>query len=1201
MSNFNSTPAQQEAIDTLGCNVSVSAGAGSGKTEVLVQRFCKIVELGLADVDEILTVTFTEKAAKEMKQRITRQFNQLSETDDTSRFETAMRDVESANIGTIHSFASRILRENAFEAGIDPNFGMLTDPESIMLKDSVLEELISDGYTSQDDKYLYLVNSLGEEPLKNAIKKLHSHFASLGKSISDGKPALTQNGDAEQLALEYFRYIEDLSSQEVSPALDKQLDVFLVHYPDLKAMMKTQAGIISEKSPEDYALSFDWQTYEELVITEKFVAGNAGTPAQKEEIIKPAKAIAKAFRQAIIAPVAEYHIQCLLELTQQFGQAYTAAKRSVGALDFDDLLSKTQDLLILSDGTPTMTALLYREKFKYVVLDEFQDTNSLQKRLVESVCRPDRLFTVGDVKQSIFSFIHSDVSVFIGHHQSVEESKNGKTLAFVENFRSRASVVGFVNWLFRELWSEDGEFEFEELQARGSFCEHTSPDIELILTPKTNGAEQARYSEAAAIANKVRELLGRDRQKPFQVTDRKKDGTVTRDLCPGDILLLFRSTSNISIYERALHEAGIEYYVVSGRGFYSKQEVRDMLSLLRLIENPLDDVAMASVLRSPMVAVSDDTLWWLTRESRSISADNEEEDNDETDIPVRNRNIGKLYAGICSLDNLSEISSDDRIKLTAFRDLLAELHSVRSDSRISRLINMAINRTSFDLKLLAPPNGKRKYANIRKLLEMAESMQGSGMFSISDFIRHIDDLSIISEREGEAPTETEESPVVRLMTVHKSKGLQAPVVIVADSSHQISSGDTSKFIADKEASIACKLKHELSDEWIPTSAYENMAETTRDRDIGEEKRLFYVAATRAEELLIISGCSEYKGGPAGSESYSKVKSWSGWVEKALNISTVPAYGECLLDAGGIPVHLTVGNSSPCEAASLSLSLAQSYPDILESGGKLPVDDDVSMSEVVNRCLAPINQAGSSAVQLTVSQALDYIWCPGKYYLKWVLGLPEVSPDYIEEPEPANTEGSYSGATVGSAVHQVLGALDFSGDIEEQIIRFSAIQDTGIRKQVELCCRKLIQSEWYGRIKASHSRMQEVPFRIMQNDCSLLGRIDLLIEEESGWVVIDYKTGSISEKDRYGLQVSIYAYAVKQCLSVMPKEIVLVNLGDGDDLRFEVNESTLNQAEASLNKAFAGIRANDFSSERDSRCAECGYNNPKENICNRSLL
>ncbi len=1192
MSNFNPTLAQQEAIDTLDCNVSVSAGAGSGKTEVLVQRFCKIVELGLADVDEILTVTFTEKAAKEMKQRITSQFSGLSENDDTGRFETAMRDVESANIGTIHSFASRILRENAFEAGIDPNFGMLTDPESIMLKDSVVEELISDGYTSQDDKCLYLVNALGEEPLKYAIKKLHSHFASLGKSISEGKPALSQNGDAEQLALDYFRYIEDLSSQEVSPALDKQLDVFLVQYPDLKAMMKLQADIIKEKSPEDYALSFDWQTYEDLAFTEKFVAGNAGTPAQKEDFIKPAKAIAKAFRQAIIAPVAEYHIQCLLKMTQQFGQAYTAAKRSVGALDFDDLLSKTQDLLISSDGTPTPTALLYREKFKYVVLDEFQDTNSLQKRLVESVCRPDRLFTVGDVKQSIFSFIHSDVSVFIGHHQSVEKSESGKTLAFVENFRSRESVVGFVNWLFRELWSEDGGFEFEELQARGSFCEHTSPDIELILTPKTAGAEQARYSEAVAIANKVRELLGRDGQKPFQV--REKDDT--RDLSPKDIMLLFRSTSNISIYERALHEAGIEYYVVSGRGFYSKQEVRDMLSLLRLVENPLDDVAMASVLRSPMVAVSDDTLWWLTRESRSVSADNEEEDNDETDIPARNRNIGKLYAGVCALDKLTEISPDDRNKLKEFKDLLAELHSVRSDSRISRLINTAVSKTNFDLKLLASPNGKRKYANVRKLLEMAESMQGRGMFSISDFIRHIDDLSVISEREGEAPTETEDSPVVRLMTVHKSKGLQAPVVIVADSSHQIRAGDTSTFIANKEASVACKLKNELSDEWIPTSAYENIAETTRDRDIGEEKRLFYVAATRAEELLIISGCSEYKGSPAGSESYSKVKSWSGWVEKALNMSTEPAYGECLLDAGGIPVHLTVGNKSPCEAASLSPSLAQLYPGILESGGMLPVDDDISMSEVVNRCLAPVQQTGSSAVQLTVSQALDYFWCPGKYYLKWVLGLPEASLDYTEEPEPTNTEGSYSGATVGSAVHQVLGALDFAGDIEEQILRFSAVQDTGIRKQVELYCKKLLGTEWYERIKASHSRMQEVPFRIIQDDCSLLGRIDLLIEEESGWVVIDYKTGSISEKDRYGLQVSIYAYAVKQCLSVMPREIVLVNLGDGDDCRFEVNESTLKQAEELLLAAFNGIRENDFTSERNSRCKECGYNKLEQNIC-----
>lgn len=1186
MSGISFTEQQQAAIDTLDQNVSVSAGAGAGKTEVLVHRFCNIVEQGKADVDEILTVTFTEKAAKEMKQRIVRRFDQRFRDTGDRRFEEARRNVEFAYIGTIHSFAARVLRENAFEAGIDPKFGMLTDAEAETLKDSVLDDLITDGYATGNTAYVDVVLALGKSTISSNVKKLYGHLCSLGHSIQNLPAAILADEDAEQSLSDYIELMETIlaKSGSLGGKLDEQLADFAPRFPGLKVNMQRALAMLQSDDLARYTADFDWDHYEELSIAVDFVDNRVGGKDVKEQLIKPAKEAVRAFLSSLISPMGVYYANCLKAITADFQREYAEAKHRVGVLDFDDLLLTTHALLLGNDGGRTQAARDYEDKFKFVVMDEFQDTNALQKGIIDAVCRPDRLFTVGDFKQSIFSFIHSDVSVFVDHHESMKQDGKGKPLAFVENFRSRKDIIGFVNWFFEQIWLEDGDFEFEQLVSRGSFHDKEGPEIELLFVPKDAGIDQARLVEARAIANRINDLLGRNGNPPLQVTKRKGND-LPRSLQPGDIMLLFRSTKHIALYERALREAGIEYYIVSGRGFYSTHEVQDILNVLRIIDNPLNDVAMASVLRSPMVAVSADALWWLTRDHIARAPVDEHDPDEETDVPPKNRFIGKLYSSLGNLEKLTGLDDTDRDKLIEFRDTLRILHSIRSESRITRLLGVALSQTHCELKLLASENGRRKYANIRKLMGVAETFESRGIFSLSDFVRHIENLVVMADREGEAPTETEESPVVRLMTVHKAKGLQAPVVFVADCSRSIKAGDSDTFVVDKNAGIACKLRNPLTDELVATGAHKMVSDALKQKDIKEEKRLLYVAATRAEELLVLCGASDFKGSAAAKDSYSEVGLWSGWLEKAFSITSHPGISGCALSAGDIPVFLSAGNGISCCADVSTPSVFQAYPEILMSGEKLPVEVSDAGREIIERCFSQRPTCSSTPVVLSVTRILDYMACPRKYQLRWVLGIDESVPtrDYSsDEPD------SKSSADLGLAVHQMLGSVDFALELAPQLEHLAELQDLHIRATALESCTKLLTSPWLSRISNAEIRMQETPFNARLDTCNIVGRIDLLIKDEAGWIVVDYKTGSGSDSARYKQQIGIYALAVEKCLGVRPKEVALISLGGGTDYSLEVDGELLEDTEALLHQVAGGVRSRAFDCSVGSECHWCGY-------------
>lgn len=1151
---------QKLAVETLDCDLSISAGAGSGKTRVLVERFCRIVSREEADIDQVLTVTFTEKAAKQMKERMVERFNELFAKTGEKRFQIAARRIETAYIGTIHSFAARVLRENAFEARVDPKFGVLTAVEAEILQDRVIEDMLVANQTGGRDIYIDMLQAFGRGTLAAAVKKFHGQLCTLGRQAAD-IPAATVAGSGARRALEtYVESVDTLLAERragnLSGKLVEHLDDFAPGYPGLKEQLLAACARLEGSGGAEYAHEFDWARYEELGRADKFV-GNVGSKPVREELITPAKRAAKAFLGALIAPIAGYYVDCLEQITADFNDAYGRAKRQLGVVDFDDLLLKTRDLFIGPDGSLSRTAAEYRDHFKFVMVDEFQDTNELQLSLIKAVSPPGRFFTVGDAKQSIYSFMHSDISVFQKHHQQIAD-QGGRAVPLAENYRSRGELIDFINNFFEELWREDEDFDFEPLEARGDFQARPGPKVELLIAEPCDGAEESRRSEARAIARRTNELLAEGRKA-------------------GDIVVLFSATTNIKLYERALTEGGIDFYVVSGRGFYATHEVGDVMDLLKVVDNPLDDIAMAAVLRSPMVRVSDDALWWLTRDLPGAAT------GDETDpyAAGRRRHMGKIYAGLLRLDSLVRLGEADRLRLADWRATLERLHAVRSESRITRLIDMALKATDYDLKLLASPGGRQKYANIRKLMAEAEAFGARSLFALPDFIRHIDEMATLADREVEAPTETEASPVVRLMTVHKAKGLEAPVVFVADCSRQIRSGDSDAFIMDKELGLAAKVKSPLTDEMLSPGAYEMVAARLKQKDIEESKRLLYVAATRAKELLIFSGSSALDGKALEKTGYAETNSWMGWLERALGLGDGPGEADTLASLGSAVVNLR------CVAEPATKAAAPAPVTGAATAASRPVARGGAPAAMIEQAFSAL-PGGKSPLTLGVTQVIDFLACPEKYRLKWVLGLEEP----LNGPAAADIN-RHRAAAIGSAVHEVLASVDFRGDAGAQVEEYIRRQEPSLQPDIRRYCDALLDSAWPSRLAGSERILQEVPFNIALAGCRLTGRIDLVFQENAGWVIADYKTGALDDRERYGAQINLYALALEKALGVVPAEVALISLGKGSDYAAPVDPAGLTDIQGLIETAAGRIARGDFTHQESDTCAHCGY---KQGFC-----
>ncbi|HZE06527.1 MAG TPA: UvrD-helicase domain-containing protein, partial [Solirubrobacteraceae bacterium] len=711
------TEEQQRAIDRRAGELLLDASAGSGKTSVLVERFVRSVLQDGIDVAAMLTITFTEKAAAELRDRIRLRLHELGAPE-------AARRTEGAFISTIHGFCARVLRANALAAGLDPHFEVLDRSQSEPLAASAFEEALED-LAREAPEAVDLVAAYTAGSLRAAILGIHAQLRSSGcrQPRLPACPADHATGAAVALAGAAAAVAAELRE------VDKPGKSVLEALERVRRCLE-----LIERGPDAV-----WPPELEAVRLPR-----NGAALSTDACLAYTEALA-AYRAALAARAAVPVRDLLDGLLAAFDRRYAERKRAVSGVDFEDLELITRRLF--ADDAELRDR--YAARFERIMVDEFQDTNRVQLELIEAIAR-DNLFTVGDAQQSIYGFRHADVELFERRGERLGARGARETLQ--TNFRSRPEILDALNLAFADQLGD----RFRPLRAGRSGGSARAgagdvPAVELVLVDKGADWEEDgvaspwRVAEARLLAERVSEL-------------------VAAGWAPGEIVVLMRATTDMRAYERALEQRGLPTYVIGGRGYWSHPQVVDLLAYLRALANPRDEEALYGVLASPLVGVSLDALVVLAAAARGSGRD-------------------PWWVLRDPLGSLDELGGGDRVALEAFAGWFADERARVPRCGIEELIDAALVHSGYDLAMLTMPGGPRRLANVRKLMRLGREHEETHGPDLRGFLAAIADREAgraPESRESEAPMEGEGLDAIRLMTIHRSKGLEFPVVVVAD-------------------------------------------------------------------------------------------------------------------------------------------------------------------------------------------------------------------------------------------------------------------------------------------------------------------------------------------------------------------------------------------------------------------------------------
>jgi ATP-dependent exoDNAse (exonuclease V) beta subunit len=486
--------------------------------------------------------------------------------------------------------------------------------------------------------------------------------------------------------------------------------------------------------------------------------------------------------------------------------------------------------------------------------------------------------------------------------------------------------------------------------------------------------------------------------------------------------------------------------------------------------------------------------------------------------------------------------------------------------------------------------------NVRKLIDVAGRFQESSIGGLTDFIRYVRDQQVLAERETEAAAESEEGDVVRIMTIHKAKGLQAPVVFVADMSRGLGSG-TGLLAFHPEHGLAMKVRNPLSWEMEPSLTYAENAERMERKSFLEEKRLLYVAMTRAEEHLVLVGCSDLKVNHRN--AYCNIKNWTGWLEKALAVSQDSEAG--VINGEGFLADFKRGFPAvPGTAGSDSLPISARFTESLVNGKRLDIAESPDSARLADELLERYGRVEKApvkmATRLSVSQALDYSECPARYHLLYDIGIPE---EDMERDDIPVESGEYtSAADLGMEAHRILSELEFGHDLHPQIeTLLERIANPVLKGELSPPLLNFAESSWARELAEAEAVVKERPFELKVGGTVLAGRMDVVFRGTDGWTVLDYKTGRAEDRDRYALQVGIYAYAASKLLGQMPPAAALVLLSLDDEWSMSTSDGILAQKAAdTICRVSASVREGRFDPRPGKACAWC----PSVDACSAKL-
>jgi ATP-dependent helicase/nuclease subunit A len=1080
---------QLQAALARGTDVVVRAGAGTGKTRTLVGRYLTLLEDGVP-LRSIVAVTFTRKAAREMRNRVREVVSKvLSEGNGADeRWSEISAGLDAARIGTIHGLCAEILRNHPAEMGLDPDFTTLDETQGALLLIEAVDAALAWAVTQE--QALLLLETLGEPATRDLL-------ISLIRQRAAAAAALERVAGEDMTAVWSMLLAERQQARAAALLADPELAAARIRLSRIRGADDSDRCEIARQTTvaalDNLAQNFNpasatWREDFARLSAVDLRGGSQRNWGGKEQLAE-VKADISLLRDSwkkdgiLLLAANELDEQAaailpgLALLFKYAAGAYQVLKDERAALDFDDLESLAIDLLTAHPDARGY----WQSVVQALLVDEFQDTNERQRELIRALCpEPGKLFIVGDAKQSIYRFRGADVSVF-RREEALIAAGGGIVIDLDTSYRAHATLLEGMNDLLAPVLGEADPARpyhapFDALLPvadKVSCAGLAAPFVEMHLA--LGSKETALPAAAAALVERLHGLWA------------------ATDLDYGDVAILCRASGSFRFYEDALDAAGVPYVTVAGRGFFARPEIRDLLNALRAIEDPHDDLALAGLLRSPAVGLTDADLFRL----------------------VRARPAGGSLWDFLRSSQTADLPREEEAMLAAAVALIERLNGRAGRAAVADILKEYLDETHYRAALRRAGE-TRALRNVAKLLE---DVHRSERVNIADFLEYADALRDSGSREGEARSAGE--GVVQIMTIHQAKGLEFPVVVLGDSG---ATGSTRKspFLLDPDVGLVLPLKEEKT-----YSAAFSLAELL-DKDMAdaEQARLLYVALTRAQQILLLSGhCNAVnKDGSLRS---------SGWLRQLADITGLNNESWSGAAPDGDAAHsrmLWVGET----AVALRLVEGAYSTPVVPRQEKVPEAAPGPAEFELARPLPP-------PPQIEEQDAVQRVW--------------DVIPRARQPRAPQ--------WLIGTIVHEALALWRFPDDgFDEWAI--ARAQALGLQEQSQLIdaaqaaarlLRRFQESNLFAEMQGAQRRLHELPYSLQENGRLEIGRIDALVLFNEQWFVIDFKIDEVrdelqlerllGEKD-YTAQVQRYGRAVQQLLGVSPL-VLLCFLDAPEDL------------------------------------------------------
>ena len=904
----NWTKEQKQAIYKKGTNILVAAAAGSGKTAVLVERIINKVINEKIDIDKLLVVTFTNAAAAEMKERVLDAlYKKIEEDPENKDLQRQITLINMAQICTIDSFCLDIVKNHFYELeNISPNFRIAETTEIELLKQGTLDEIFEEKYINEDENFTDLIktytNYRDDTPLKDLILKIYNFISSNPSPLEWLQEKVEMFNLKDKLDEDFSQTIwgqillNDVSEEvQDDMAMLKDVASSLSYDIELENFKNAILSDIEQLKNLQNNLN-NWDNTYNIAQNFKFI----DWPRKKitSDIKDEAKAIRDQVRKKLYDKLNNTFVSDskqsnqdiydmyktltkLKDLIIEFDKQFSKKKREKNILDFSDIEHFALSILVKKDEqgnlVKTEVAEKYTQKFEEIAIDEYQDSNLVQETILTSVSRGNNLFMVGDVKQSIYKFRQAMPKLFLSKYneyeivedeaeklETIQDMKKGKKIQLFKNFRSRGNILDFTNLVFQNIMSEKiGEIEYnknEYLNLGATDYKETNQElkteIDIIESTHNEDAEEIEISsdnddeiqdlekiedieiEAKYIAKKIKELV----QSKYQIYDRKAERF--RDIKYKDIVILLRSTKEkANIYEQEMINLGIPVFSDSSEQYLETIEIQTILNLLKIIDNPIQDIPLVSVLRSNIGKFTDNEL-----------------------VEIR---LSDKYDNFynCMQKAVPNVNSKLKEKINNFLENLQKWRKEKEYLALDELIWKIYIETGFYNYVGLMPNGELRQANLKMLFEKARQYESASFKGLYNFIQFMEKLQLSSGDMGTAKIIGENDDVVRIMSIHKSKGLEFPVVFLANTNKQFNMQDIRKDSVLLHQDLGIGVKYINYDEQIQydTLSREAVKKQVENENISEEMRILYVALTRAKEKLYIIGI--------GKDIQEKIEKW----------------------------------------------------------------------------------------------------------------------------------------------------------------------------------------------------------------------------------------------------------------------------------------------------------------------------------------